>query len=158
MPRAYIGLGANLGDPARQVREALQALQACGQVLKQSALYRSAPLGEPGQADYCNAACLLETPLSPQALMQELLAIERAAGRIRDGRRWVPRLLDLDLLHYEGVTLDTPQLTLPHPEIARRNFVLVPLAEVAPQLDIPGVGGVAAAALALGHAGLSRWD
>lgn len=158
MPHAYIGLGANLGEPERQVREALVALQRCGALLAVSPLYRSVPLGEPGQPDYCNAACVLDTALAPTALMQELLAIERAAGRIRDGRRWTARRLDLDLLHYEGVILDTPELCLPHPEIGRRNFVLVPLADVAPALEIPGLGRVDVAARALGHAGLQRWD
>lgn len=157
MPRAYIGLGANLGDPERQVREALRALQRCGPLQACSPLYRSAPLGEPGQSDYCNAVCALDTALPPAELMQALLAIEREAGRVRDGRRWAARRLDLDLLHYEGVTLDTPELRLPHPEIGRRNFVLVPLADIAPALQIPGIGRVDAAAQALGMAGLRRW-
>lgn len=157
MPRAYIGLGANLGDPAGQVCRAIVGLSALGRLLAQSPLYRTAPLGEPGQPDYCNAACVIDTDLSPDALMQGLLDLERAAGRVRDGRRWAARELDLDLLHYEGVALDTPRLHLPHPQIGQRNFVLAPLADVAPELVIPGVGRVADAARAIGRDGLQAW-
>lgn len=157
MPRAYIGFGANLGQPAEQVTQAIDGLAGYGRVLARSPLYRTAPLGEPGQPDYCNAACMLDTGLSPQQLMQGLLELERAAGRVRDGRRWAARRLDLDLLHYEGVTLDTPELQLPHPQIGRRNFVLMPLADVAPDLVIPGVGRVADAAEAIGRDGLQAW-
>jgi 2-amino-4-hydroxy-6-hydroxymethyldihydropteridine diphosphokinase len=156
MPLAYIGLGSNLDDPPRQLRAALAALavRPALRLLAQSALYRSAPMGEPGQADYCNAVCCVETDLAPEALMAELLAVERAAGRVRNGRRWGPRVLDLDLLHYEGAVRHNADLTLPHPGIAQRNFVLWPLAEIAPALDIPGVGGIKALAERVGRAGL----
>lgn len=157
MPRAYIGLGANLGEPAVQIRNALEGLRARVSSLRCSSFYRSAPIGEPGQPDYCNAVCEVETLLEPEALMQLLLALEREAGRVRDGRRWVARRLDLDLLHYEQVLSDTPTLRLPHPEIHRRNFVLVPLAELAPALEIPGQGIVAELALRVGRAGLETW-
>lgn len=157
MPRAYIGLGANLGQPAQQILSAIAGLGACGTVLARSSLYRTAPLGEPGQPDYCNAACVLDTALSPRALMDCLLELERAAGRVRDGRRWAARQLDLDLLHYDGVVMDTPQLHLPHPQIAQRNFVLAPLAEIAPDLELPGLGRVADAAQAIGREGLDLW-
>ena len=155
--QAYIGLGSNLHDPAAQLRAALAALARLPQsrLVAQSALYRSAPLGEAGQAEYVNAAAALETTLTPQDLMDALLGIERAAGRVRDGRKWGPRVLDLDLLHIEDVVLDTPSLKLPHPEIARRNFVLVPLAEIAPALDLPGFGSIAALALQAGRSGLA---
>jgi 2-amino-4-hydroxy-6-hydroxymethyldihydropteridine diphosphokinase len=158
--KAYIALGANLGRPAEQLRTALDAL-ACTpgvKLLAQSRLYRSAPLGEAGQADYCNAVCSVAAALPPEALLQRLLEIERAAGRIRDGRRWAPRLLDLDLLHVEGEQRAAPQLKLPHPEIGRRNFVLVPLAEIAPALEIPGLGNVSDCARRLGGAGLELWS
>lgn len=157
--RAYVGLGANLGKPAAQIRSALQALAALPQtrLLRQSGLYRSAPLGLPGQADYCNAACSLETDLAPPVLMQALLVLERAAGRERDGRRWGPRTLDLDLLHVVSVQLQTPGLCLPHPELARRNFVLAPLAEIEPGLHIPGVGTVEEQLATLGWSGLAPW-
>ena len=156
---AYIGLGANLGDPPKQLRAALAALAATPeiQVLAQSPFYRSAPIGLAGQPDYCNAVCAVSTTLSPAELFSELLAIERAAGRVRDGRRWGPRTLDLDLLTYGGEVLDTQELKLPHPEIARRNFVLAPLVDIAPDLVIPGLGRVSELAAAIGRAGLQPW-
>ena len=156
MAIAYIGLGSNLNLPARQVGAALARLARTPQVklLAQSKLYRSAPMGEPGQPDYVNAACMVETALPPPELMQALLAVERDAGRVRDGRKWGPRALDLDLLHYEGVAMNTPALTLPHAGIAQRNFVLVPLAEIAPALEIPGLGRVSELAASAGRSGL----
>jgi 2-amino-4-hydroxy-6-hydroxymethyldihydropteridine diphosphokinase len=157
--RAYIGLGANLGDPATQVRGALVAIAGipgCA-VLNVSGLYRSAPMGPAGQPDYCNAVAEIETTLAPRALLDALLAIERSAGRQRGGDRWGPRILDLDLLHVDGVTLDEPGLHLPHPGLAARNFVAVPLAEIAPDLDIPGLGRAADLARAAGQAGLGPW-
>lgn len=157
MMRAYVGLGANLGQPARQLRSALEALAAVGSVIAVSPLYRSLPLGPGKQPDYCNAVCALDTMLTPEPLMQALLAIERAAGRVRDGRKWQPRPLDLDLLHIPGVAMNTTLLQLPHPGIAARNFVLLPLADIAPELEIPGVGRVAAAAAIIGVAGLRAW-
>ncbi|MGH8506581.1 MAG: 2-amino-4-hydroxy-6-hydroxymethyldihydropteridine diphosphokinase [Stenotrophobium sp.] len=159
MTKAYIGLGANLGDPPAQLRRALQAIAALPEVrlLAQSRLYRSDAIGVANQPDYCNAACMIETQLAPEPLFEHLVAIERAAGRVRDGTRWGPRLLDLDLLHYAGVTCDTPRLRLPHAELARRNFVLVPLLEIAPGLDIPDLGPIAGLAEAAGGAGLSLW-
>jgi 2-amino-4-hydroxy-6-hydroxymethyldihydropteridine diphosphokinase len=160
MQRAYIGLGANLGQPAAQLREALVLLAETPGIalVAQSSLYRSAPLGPPDQPDYCNAVCSVDTTLSPDELLSRLHAVERQLGRARPPVRWAPRIIDLDLLHYDAVKLKTPRLTLPHPELARRNFVLVPLAEIAPELEIPGCGPVAAAARALGRAGLAPWD
>jgi len=159
MPRAYIGLGANLQDPPAQVRRALAAIGAEPGVrmVAQSSFYRSAPLGPGDQPDYCNAVCAVETTLDPDALLTRLHAIERALGRERPPVRWAPRLIDLDLLHYEGVQCATKRLTLPHPELHRRNFVVVPLAELAPDLALPGAGIVANLATALGREGLARW-
>lgn len=159
MAIAYIALGANLGEPAQQLRAALQALASTPgiQLLEQSPFYRTAPLGPADQPHYCNAVCRLETSLTPEQLLERMLSVERAAGRVRSGNRWGPRLLDLDLLHVEGEIRNTPQLKLPHPGIALRNFVLVPLADVAPSLDIPGVGIVAEQALKLGRDGLEPW-
>ncbi len=155
--RAYVGLGANLGQPARQVQAALEALRGIGSVVAVSPFYCSQPIGPGEQPDYCNAVCVLDTELPPEPLMQALLAIERTAGRVRDGLKWQARPLDLDLLHIPGVNLQTPLLQLPHPGIAARNFVLVPLADIAPDLEIPGIGCVAAAAAILGHRGLRAW-
>lgn len=160
MATAYIGLGANLGDPAAQVIAALKAISSTAdvQMLAVSSLYRSAPMGPADQPEYCNAVCAVETELEPQELMQQLLEIERGAGRLRDGHRWGARRLDLDLLHVEGVQCDRPQLHLPHPGIAKRNFVLVPLAEIAAELEIPGVGRVAALSANIGREGLDLWQ
>lgn len=157
--RAYIALGANLGDPARQLREALARIAALAGVrpVAQSSLYRTTPLGLPEQADYCNAVCAVDTALPPAALFAQLMAIERAAGRVRDGRRWGPRVLDLDLLHVEGCISPDADLRLPHPEIGRRNFVVLPLLEIAPDLEIPGLGAIAALARTLPAAGIAPW-
>lgn len=160
MTSAYVGLGANLGDPAAQLRAALDAMARLPdtRVVTTSRFYRSAPMGPPGQPDYCNAACQLDTALTPRALLDALIAIERAAGRVRGAERWGPRRLDLDLLHVEGVEMNEPGLHLPHPGIAKRNFVLVPLAELAPHLEIRGLGRIADRAREAGTAGLGPWD
>lgn len=160
MSIAYIALGANLGQPAQQLREALRALgQVPGiQLLAQSSLYRTAPLGLPNQPDYCNAVCKVQTTLIPEALLEQLMTLERAAGRVRGEDRWGPRLLDLDLLHVEGEQRETPQLQLPHSGIAQRNFVLIPLAEVAPTLVISGVGRIDELAGEIGRSGLELWS
>jgi 2-amino-4-hydroxy-6-hydroxymethyldihydropteridine diphosphokinase len=158
MRRAHIGLGANLGEPARQLRSALDRIAGLGTIVAVSAFYRTAPMGPGDQPDYCNAVCTIDTVLEPAALLDGLLAIERAHGRVRDGRRWGPRTLDLDLLHVEGVSTDVPALRLPHPGIGDRNFVLVPWADVAPDLVVPGVGRIGDSAVRIGRNGLSRWD
>ncbi|HEX4894859.1 MAG TPA: 2-amino-4-hydroxy-6-hydroxymethyldihydropteridine diphosphokinase [Solimonas sp.] len=157
MRRCYIGLGANLGAPAQQLRWALGQLRRLGDVPVQSSLYRSAPLGPADQPDYCNAVCRLDSSRSPTDLMRDLLAIEREAGRTRSAAKWGPRLLDLDLLHVERVTMTHPDLCLPHPGIAQRSFVLVPLAEIAPQLDLPGLGRVDELAARIDRTGLTLW-
>ncbi|HET6433024.1 2-amino-4-hydroxy-6-hydroxymethyldihydropteridine diphosphokinase [Dyella sp.] len=143
---AFVALGSNLGDPRRQVLAAMDALAALPQVhvRSRSRLYRSAPWGMREQPDFINAVVALQTTLGPHDLLDALLDLERAAGRTRDGERWGPRTLDLDLLHMVGVSLSTPRLTLPHPRLAERAFVLLPLAEVAPALSIPHVGSISA--------------
>jgi 2-amino-4-hydroxy-6-hydroxymethyldihydropteridine diphosphokinase len=143
---AYIALGSNLGEPERQVRDALGELAGLpgSSLLASSQLYRTAPVGPPGQPDYVNAVAALETRLSPRALLQELQAIERRHGRRRDGTRWGPRTLDLDILTYGDEQIDEAGLRIPHPELSHRAFVLVPLADVAPKgTPIPGVGTLA---------------
>ena len=141
---AYIGLGSNLDDPKDQVLRALAALAALpgSRLAARSSLYRTPPMGPPGQADYVNAVAALETTLAPHALLDALQAIEHGHARVRDVR-WGPRTLDLDLLTYGALQLHDARLTVPHPGIADRAFVLVPLAEVAPALEIPGLGSVA---------------
>jgi 2-amino-4-hydroxy-6-hydroxymethyldihydropteridine diphosphokinase len=157
--KAWVALGANLGDPAAQLRGALEALRASAavQLVAVSRFYRTPPLGPPGQPDYCNAVCELRTGLEAEALLDLLQSIENTAGRRRDGERWGPRLLDLDLLHMEGRRCATARLTLPHPQLQRRAFVLVPLVEIAPDLVIPGLGRVAALAAAISTSGVCAW-
>jgi 2-amino-4-hydroxy-6-hydroxymethyldihydropteridine diphosphokinase len=130
---AYIGLGANLGDPRAQVEEAVRRLREAEEVelLRVSALYLTPPLGPPGQPWYVNAAVQVKTRLTPEEVMRLLIGIETAMGRVRD-ERWGPRLIDLDLLLYNGEIITGPDLTVPHPEMHRRAFVLAPLAEIAP--------------------------
>jgi 2-amino-4-hydroxy-6-hydroxymethyldihydropteridine diphosphokinase len=155
-PKAYVALGANLGDPPAQLRAALERLRLhpAVELLAVSPFYRTAPLGPPGQPDYCNAVCALRASLQPEALLDLLQAIEHEAGRVR-GEHWGPRSLDLDLLLVEGVSLDTPRLTLPHPQLQHRAFVLVPFADIAPEQDIPGLGTVAQLAAAIDRSGIT---
>lgn len=159
MRRAYIGLGANLDDPPAQLREALALIAQTPdlRLAAQSSFYRSAPLGPGAQPDYCNAACAVDTALDADALLTRLHDIERAMGRERPPLRWAPRRIDLDLLHYDGVECRTTRIVLPHPELQHRNFVAVPLAEIAPGLELPGIGRIDALAQRLGRAGLSAW-
>ena len=142
---AFIGLGSNLDDPRRQVRTALAELAElpASRVSAVSSLYRSAPLQgadvPQGQPDYINAVARLESALTAEALLDALQAIETRHGRMRNAH-WGPRTLDLDILLYGDMRIDTPRLRVPHPGLAERNFVLQPLAEIAPDLDIPGLG------------------
>ncbi len=144
MSQAFVALGSNLQNPAAQVRHALTQLAHLPntRLIRQSPLYRSAPMGPPDQPDYINAVAELETELTAVGLLQELQNLEHAHGRVRDGERWGPRILDLDLLVYGEAQIQTESLTVPHPGIAERNFVLVPLSKIAPTLNIPGLGFV----------------
>ena len=142
---AFIGLGGNLGDPVRQIEQALGSIAALPgtRLLKRSALYGSRPMGPAGQPDYVNAVAWVETALPPRQLLAALLGIEHRHGRRRDAaQRNGPRTLDLDLLLYADVVCDEPSLTLPHPGAHARDFVLEPLAEIAPHTQIPGRGRV----------------
>ena len=145
MSLAYVALGANLADPATQVRAALVALSqlASARLLRTSSLYRTAPVGVHGQPDFINAVVALETTLAPHALLAELFAVEARFGRRRDYRH-APRTLDLDLLLYDDRTIDTQELRVPHPRMHLRAFVLAPLVEIAPDCRIPGRGSAAA--------------
>ncbi|HEX5305194.1 MAG TPA: 2-amino-4-hydroxy-6-hydroxymethyldihydropteridine diphosphokinase [Dyella sp.] len=142
---AYVALGSNLGDSQRTLSVAIDALHALPDtaVTARSRFYRTAPWGRLDQPDFINAVVRLHTALSPHALLDALMQIEAAAGRVREGERWGPRTLDLDLLHMDGVRLDDARLTLPHPRIRDRAFVLAPLADIAPELPLPGQGRVA---------------
>lgn len=159
MTRAYIALGANLGQLLETLRWAAAALSRLGTVTEVSALYRTAPVGgPPGQPDYLNAVLALETALPPLALLDGLQAIEAEAGRTRTVR-WEARTLDLDLLLYGDELIHLPRLKVPHPLAWERGFVLAPLADLAPQLSHPVTGEKVAAALArVGSSGLERTD
>ena len=140
--RAYVGIGANLGDAPAMVHRAFAALAALPQteVAANSSLYRSAPVDAPGPY-FINAVVALKTGLGALELLHALQAIETAHGRERPYHH-APRTLDLDLLLHGTTVLDTAELTLPHPRLHHRAFVLLPLAEVAPGLVVPGVGAV----------------
>ena len=142
---ALIGLGGNLGDVGPRLHAATASLDATGgiTVVSRSGFYRTAPWGVVDQPDFVNAAIAVETTLAPHALLDTLLATERAFGRVRDGERWGPRTLDLDLLAYGDHVIDDARLTVPHPRIAERAFVLLPLADIAPDVLLPGVGLIA---------------
>jgi 2-amino-4-hydroxy-6-hydroxymethyldihydropteridine diphosphokinase len=154
---AFVGLGSNLDQPVSQVQDAFSELDALPdtRLLGRSPLYRSAPLGPPGQPDYVNAAAMLETRLTPHALLDLLQGIERRHGRLR-GERWGPRSLDLDLLLFADRRIDSRRLQVPHPEISRRPFVLIPLYDIAPDLSLPGVGPLSTLAQDASRAGLWR--
>ena len=142
--RAYVGLGSNLNDPRAQLRSALAALDAIPATccVAYSSLYRSKPLGTVPQPDYLNAVAAVDTRLTPAELLRELHLIEELHGRVREAERWVPRTLDLDLLLYGDAQVQGEVLTVPHPGLPERNFVLYPLHEIAPQLHIPGAGSL----------------
>jgi 2-amino-4-hydroxy-6-hydroxymethyldihydropteridine diphosphokinase len=141
---AFVGLGANLGDPRSQVRRAVAALGSypATRVLAASSLYRSAPIGVRDQPEFVNAVVKIETGLSAQALLGELLATETRFGRRREFPG-APRTLDLDLLLYGDQVIADPHLAVPHPRMHERAFVLAPLVEIAPDAAIPGRGPAA---------------
>jgi 2-amino-4-hydroxy-6-hydroxymethyldihydropteridine diphosphokinase len=141
---AYVGIGSNLDDPERQVRRAIETLASIPETrfVRASRLFRTAPWGRADQPAFVNAAAELATALAPRALLDALLAIERAHGRHRDGTRWGPRTLDLDVLLYGDAVVDEPGLAIPHPHLAERAFVLLPLADLDPALQVPGRGRI----------------
>ncbi len=144
MTIAYIGMGSNLDGPELQLAGALKALQGIPstELLQYSSFYQSQPLGPQDQPDYVNAVAELNTSLTALTLLDHLQAIESAQGRLRDAERWGPRTLDLDLLVFGEQQIQDARLTVPHPEIARRNFVLFPLVELTSDLVIPAMGSV----------------
>jgi 2-amino-4-hydroxy-6-hydroxymethyldihydropteridine diphosphokinase len=140
--RAYVGLGANLGDREQNLRSALEALASVPrvQVVAVSSFRETEPVGYTDQPRFLNAAARLETSLTPRELLDALLQIERSLGRTRTGPRYGPRTIDLDLLLYGDESVDEPGLRVPHPRLAERAFVLEPLAELDPSLVVPGSG------------------
>lgn len=146
MTLAAVGLGGNLGDAAATLRDAIAELARLpGSTLRcASRLYRTPAWGRSDQPDFINAVALIETRLAARDLLDALLAIERSFGRVRlEGERWGPRTLDLDLLLFGDALIDEPGLRVPHPHLHERAFVLLPLAEIAPGMAIPGIGAVA---------------
>ncbi len=159
MITCYIGLGSNLDDPRQQVQKALENLAAMDGVeqLQCSSIYRSAPLGPQDQPDFINAVARLECDLEALDLLHALQDIENQHGRVRK-QHWGPRTLDLDLLLYGLKEIDHAELKVPHPEMPNRNFVLIPLYEIAPQLTIPGMGDLAKLLQHVNSEGLERID
>ncbi|MBB5018126.1 2-amino-4-hydroxy-6-hydroxymethyldihydropteridine diphosphokinase [Chitinivorax tropicus] len=139
--QVVVALGANLADPAAQVLHAVDQLAALPdtQLLKVSPLYRSAAVGYVDQPDFVNAVALIETAMQPDALLVALQAIEQACGRERTFRN-APRTLDLDILLYDDLHIVKPSLTIPHPRMSERAFVLLPLLDILPECIIPGLG------------------
>jgi 2-amino-4-hydroxy-6-hydroxymethyldihydropteridine diphosphokinase len=142
--RAYVGLGANLGDREATLREAIARLGAREgvAVVAVSSFRETDPVGFADQPRFLNGALALETDLSPAELLEALLAVERSLGRTREGPRYGPRTIDLDLLLYGADVVDEPGLTVPHPRLHERAFALEPLAELDPGLAVPGRGPV----------------
>lgn len=155
--RAYVGIGGNAGDVEITLTEALWAVDALPQtsIRQQSAFYRTPAWGRTDQPDFLNAVVELQTRMPARVLLNALLEIEQRFGRVRSAAdRWGPRAVDLDLLLYGEDVIDEPGLSVPHPHLHERAFVLVPLAEIAPQLAIPGHGDVKALLAAVDTTGI----
>lgn len=157
---AYIGIGSNLESPVEQVLRARDAIAALPKTRLSafSPLYGNPAVGPGEQPDYVNAVAAIETRLLPHALLDALLVIEADQGRVRGAVRWQPRTLDLDLLVYGDRAIDDERLTLPHPHLQERIFVLKPLMDVAPALDVPGLGPIATLLSAVTETSLRRID
>lgn len=142
---AWLSLGSNMGNPNAQVRGAVEQLRKTAQleVLEVSSFYLTPPWGEEQQSDFVNAVVKISTRLEPLELLHHSQAIENAMGRKRDGRRWGPRVIDIDILLYADLQLNTDVLVVPHPRMHERAFVLLPMAEIDDSVDIPGHGKVA---------------
>jgi 2-amino-4-hydroxy-6-hydroxymethyldihydropteridine diphosphokinase len=147
---AYIGLGSNLGDKKANCRKAIALLAKSGRVVRASSLYCTEPMGYVEQDDFVNAVVELETGLSPEALLQQCRSIEEELRRVRTVH-WGPRTIDVDILLYGTTTIETPELTIPHPLLHSRRFVLAPLCEIAPQAFHPKLQKTASDLLAELH-------
>ena len=158
MTDVFIGLGANLADPVGQLQRAVAALADLPQcaLIAVSSFYGSKPMGPQDQPDYVNAVALLTTQLSAEALLDALQQIELTQGRQRKAERWGPRTLDLDILLFGQQQIQTARLTVPHYGLQQREFVVYPLLELAPDLQIPGLGALATIAATLPLNGLTR--
>ncbi|MCE9870872.1 2-amino-4-hydroxy-6-hydroxymethyldihydropteridine diphosphokinase [Hafnia alvei] len=159
MTRVYIALGSNLANPLHQVQSALNALAELPQtkLIATSSLYRTPPLGPQDQPDYLNAVVALDTDLSVENLLDHTQKIELEHGRVRKDERWGPRTLDLDILLFGDEIINTERLTVPHYDIKNRQFMLYPLAEIAPELYFPTGESLQSAMTQLGAEPLTRW-
>jgi len=144
--RVYVGLGSNLEDPVAQILEAVEELEMIPDsiLVSRSSLYQGKPMGPADQPDYVNAVVAMDTLLSAESFLQELQRIEGLQGRVRDGEKWGPRIIDLDLLLYGKHKINTPNLIVPHSGMHERDFVIIPLSELAGDLNIPGQGRLTA--------------
>ncbi len=141
----FVGIGSNLNEPSRRIAESITALDNISAVALEcvSSLYQTDPMGPADQPVYLNAVAQLSTSLAPLALLDTLQGVENEQGRVRTNERWTARTLDLDLLLYGDQQIDHERLTVPHPGMTVRSFVLVPLLEIAPDINIPGKGPAA---------------
>jgi 2-amino-4-hydroxy-6-hydroxymethyldihydropteridine diphosphokinase len=155
---AYVALGSNLDDPRMQIERAFAALESLreSRLVARSSFYRSPPLGPVPQPDFVNAVAGMLTTLDAPAMLAELKSLEEVLGRERPVVRWGPRRIDLDLLVHGDARIDEPGLKVPHPGIGERAFVLAPLAEIAPDLEVPGLGRVGTLLARVDQAGLER--
>lgn len=156
--KAWLGLGSNLQQPAEQLKTALSRLAGKGgiEVLRTSSFYQTPPWGDERQDDFINAVVQIETSLEPVGLLRELQSVEDLMGRKRSSRRWGPRLIDIDLLLYGDQQLNMDGLEVPHPRMHERAFVLIPLAELEPGLEIPGRGSVESCLQQIDCSGIER--
>lgn len=159
MERVYIALGSNLADPLHQVQAALTALEAIphSQRVATSSFYRTPPYGPPDQPDYLNAVIALDTELSPEQLLDHTQRIELEQGRVRKDERWGPRTLDLDILLFGQHSIQTDRLTVPHYDMHRRAFMLLPLNEIAPDCHLPDGRTITALLSTLDTRDISLW-
>jgi len=155
---AYIALGSNLNDPVAQIRQAIEHIKhiRSTRIIAQSSLYQTAPLGPQDQPDFVNAVIGVVTTLDAMSLLAELQAIEKKMGRVPPAQRWGARVIDLDILLHGESRNNSRELLLPHPEMHKRNFVMIPLAEIAPMLFIPAHGTAGKLAEQLGSDGLCK--
>ncbi|PHM61711.1 2-amino-4-hydroxy-6-hydroxymethyldihydropteridine diphosphokinase [Xenorhabdus ishibashii] len=159
MTLVYIAIGSNLADPLQQVKNALAALSKIPDTtfVVRSSFYRTKPMGPQDQPDYLNLAVALETQLPPEALLDHTQAIELEQGRVRKGERWGPRTLDLDIMLFGHHVINTERLTVPHYGLKQREFMLYPLAEIAPDLVFPDGETLAEQLKKVPENGLTLW-
>ena len=157
---AWLGLGANLQNPVKQIKDALSRLDRMDdiEVRQASSFYRTPPWGDERQDDFINAVVQIETRLDPLSLLHSLQSIENAMGRRRSGRQWGPRIIDIDLLLFGNQVVSSVELLVPHPRMFERAFVLLPLAELDADIEIPGQGVVGALLSQLDCSGIFRLD